>query len=57
MNHTTTADRPTVERSTRRPSRSRNRPRVDRTPWTCPNCHRDTAPPRKRCAECGTSRF
>ncbi len=25
--------------------------------WTCPNCHEETRAPRKRCTECGTSRF
>jgi uncharacterized OB-fold protein len=25
--------------------------------WTCPNCQKQTRPPRKRCADCGTSRY
>jgi hypothetical protein len=25
--------------------------------WTCPNCTGQTREPRKRCAECGTSRY
>jgi hypothetical protein len=25
--------------------------------WTCPNCRHVTAEPRKRCRECGTSRY
>ena len=33
------------------------RPRIDRSAWTCPNCQRETLPPRKRCADCGTSRY
>ncbi|SFL36479.1 hypothetical protein [Geodermatophilus ruber] len=33
------------------------RPRPERTVWTCPNCQRETRPPRKRCADCGTSRY
>ena len=37
--------------------RSRSRPRIDRSAWTCPNCQRETLPPRKRCADCGTSRY
>ncbi|WP_157936981.1 hypothetical protein [Geodermatophilus chilensis] len=37
--------------------RTRTRPHVDRSAWTCPNCQAETLPPRKRCAECGTSRY
>ena len=25
--------------------------------WTCANCQQETLPPRKRCADCGTSRY
>ena len=25
--------------------------------WTCPNCTGQTREPRKRCADCGTSRY
>ena len=25
--------------------------------WTCPNCRQDTHEPRKRCRDCGTSRY
>jgi hypothetical protein len=31
--------------------------RVDRSLWTCPNCTQQTRAPRKRCRECGTSRY
>jgi hypothetical protein len=31
--------------------------RVDRSLWTCPNCHHETRAPRKRCRDCGTSRY
>lgn len=50
-----TTDRPTDPRPRRRPVRAR--PRIDRSAWTCPNCQRETLPPRKRCADCGTSRY
>ena len=30
---------------------------AERTAWICDNCSATTAPPRKRCAECGTSRY
>ena len=46
-----------IDRATRRTSGSRLRPRQDRTAWVCPNCEHLTHPPRKRCAECGTSRY
>ncbi|MBB3086602.1 hypothetical protein [Geodermatophilus sabuli] len=36
---------------------TRTRPRPDRSAWTCPNCQRVTDPPRKRCTDCGTSRY
>jgi RNA polymerase subunit RPABC4/transcription elongation factor Spt4 len=29
----------------------------ERTTWVCDNCHRETRVQRKRCAECGTSRY
>ena len=51
----TTTDTRTDPRLRR--SRSRSRPRIDRSAWTCPNCQRETLPPRKRCADCGTSRY
>ncbi|MCV2488332.1 hypothetical protein OF117_03070 [Geodermatophilus sp. YIM 151500] len=25
--------------------------------WSCPNCRGETRAPRKRCADCGTSRY
>jgi uncharacterized OB-fold protein len=53
----TVTDRPADERRTQRASGPRTRPRIDRTAWTCPNCRRETQPPRKRCADCGTSRY
>lgn len=28
-----------------------------RTTWTCENCHHEIRAGRKRCTECGTSRF
>ena len=50
----TTTDIRTDPRLRRSP---RSRPRIDRSAWTCPNCQRETLPPRKRCADCGTSRY
>ncbi|WP_158550734.1 hypothetical protein [Geodermatophilus sp. TF02-6] len=47
----------TTERPTRHPSGSRTHQRPDRSAWTCPNCECVTHPPRKRCADCGTSRY
>jgi len=48
----------TAPRTDPRPARStRTRPGPDRSPWTCPNCRRETLPPRKRCTDCGTSRY
>jgi hypothetical protein len=32
-------------------------PASERAAWTCENCRRVTAWPRKRCAGCGTSRY
>jgi hypothetical protein len=29
----------------------------ERTTWVCDNCHVRTAAVRKRCSECGTSRY
>ena len=29
----------------------------ERTTWVCDNCHAHTASVRKRCTECGTSRY
>jgi len=29
----------------------------ERTIWVCDNCHAHTASVRKRCTECGTSRY
>ena len=53
MSPTTTETRtdPRLRRS------SRPRPRADRSAWTCANCQQETLPPRKRCADCGTSRY
>jgi uncharacterized OB-fold protein len=55
MNPTTTD--PRTEPRLRRSPRTRRRPRIDRSAWTCPNCARETLPPRKRCGDCGTSRY
>jgi RNA polymerase subunit RPABC4/transcription elongation factor Spt4 len=30
---------------------------TERTTWVCENCHRETRGTRKRCTECGTSRY
>lgn len=30
---------------------------TERTTWTCDNCHHEIQASRKRCTECGTSRF
>ncbi|SDX54959.1 hypothetical protein SAMN05660209_00669 [Geodermatophilus africanus] len=51
----TTTD-PRTDPRLRRSARTR-RPLIDRSAWTCPNCQRETLPPRKRCADCGTSRY
>jgi hypothetical protein len=51
----TTTD-PRTDPRLRRSPRTR-RPRIDRSAWTCANCQRETLPPRKRCADCGTSRY
>jgi hypothetical protein len=29
----------------------------ERTTWICENCHSQTSAVRKRCTECGTSRY
>jgi predicted ATP-dependent serine protease len=29
----------------------------ERTTWICDNCRRESAAVRKRCTECGTSRY
>jgi hypothetical protein len=29
----------------------------ERTTWVCENCLRETAGTKKRCADCGTSRY
>jgi hypothetical protein len=31
--------------------------RTERPVWTCPNCRHVTSEPRKRCRDCGTSRY
>jgi hypothetical protein len=36
---------------------TRERPSKERTAWICENCRVETASERKRCAECGTSRY
>lgn len=46
-----------VTSAPRRRRSTRTAPRTDRTAWTCPNCQQETRPPRKRCADCGTSRY
>jgi hypothetical protein len=33
------------------------RPARERATWVCDNCHGRTAGLRKRCADCGTSRY
>ena len=30
---------------------------TERTAWICENCSAETEPPRKRCTDCGTSRY
>jgi uncharacterized OB-fold protein len=47
----------TISRRTRRTAGTRTRPLPERSAWTCPNCQKVTNPPRKRCADCGTSRY
>jgi hypothetical protein len=44
---TTTIERQTTERPTGTPTRT----------WTCPNCRTETGTARKRCTDCGTSRY
>ena len=44
---TTTATMPETTSSTR----------PEWSVWTCPNCRYVTQEPRKRCRECGTSRY
>jgi predicted ATP-dependent serine protease len=29
----------------------------ERTTWVCDNCHAETSAVRKRCSDCGTSRY
>jgi predicted ATP-dependent serine protease len=36
---------------------TKERPTKERTTWVCDNCRAETATVRKRCAECGTSRY
>jgi hypothetical protein len=48
---------PQTDRRLRRGPAPRPRPRPDSSAWTCPNCQRETLPPRKRCRDCGTSRY
>jgi hypothetical protein len=36
---------------------TKERPTKERTIWVCDNCRAETGTVRKRCAECGTSRF
>jgi hypothetical protein len=33
------------------------RPTNERATWACDNCSGQTAAPRKRCSDCGTSRY
>lgn len=46
----------TTERILGRSGRGERRG-TERAAWTCPNCQRETRPPRKRCGDCGTSRY
>ncbi|WNV74231.1 zinc ribbon domain-containing protein [Geodermatophilus sp. DSM 44513] len=55
MSPTATA-RQTDPRLRRSPA-PRARVRPEPSAWTCANCQRVTHPPRKRCADCGTSRY
>jgi hypothetical protein len=41
---TSTIERPTTEQ-------------VPTSTWTCPNCRTESATARKRCTDCGTSRY
>ncbi|WP_255410897.1 hypothetical protein [Blastococcus sp. TF02A-26] len=43
MSATSTVERPTTT--------------AERATWTCPNCSGESRVHRKRCAECGTSRY
>jgi hypothetical protein len=43
---TTIQERTTIQRSTK-----------ERTTWVCDNCRAETVSARKRCTECGTSRY
>ena len=58
MSPTITTGPRTEPRLRRSPApRTRTRSDADRSAWTCPNCQQETLPPRKRCADCGTSRY
>ena len=48
---TTTTERP-LERAT-----DHTTDRSSAATWTCPNCHGDTTTAKKRCRDCGTSRW
>ncbi len=45
---TTTLDSTTTTRATTR---------TGRATWTCPNCRGETTTAKKRCTDCGTSRW
>ena len=36
---------------------TKERSTTERTTWVCENCTAETAAVRKRCTECGTSRY
>lgn len=38
-------------------TKTKARPARDRATWVCDNCHGRSGGLRKRCAECGTSRY
>jgi uncharacterized OB-fold protein len=47
----------TMTATTPRTSSAAHRSRTDWSVWTCPNCRHVTHEPRKRCRDCGTSRY
>ena len=47
----------TVVEERRRRGHGRGLEPVERADWDCENCQARVAWPRKRCAECGTSRY
>jgi hypothetical protein len=53
-----TVDRaPEHEGETGMSTSTKERTTTERGTWVCDNCHAETATLRKRCTECGTSRY